>query len=155
MGKKGRKRLQTNPSILKTAHLACHAWVHASTFDAGISCRNWPKCLSFRGAEMNFRGECETKVIFLVFWNAWTALMVKSQWIQTINVGPHQLFSCLFYWPTWQIKYVCMYACMYVCMYVCQSSARQNGLPFSPWHRQLECSYKSILEQSWPGNWWS
>ena len=95
--KEGRKRLQTNPSILKTPHLACHAWVHASTFDAGISCHNWPKCLSFRRAEMNFRGECETKVIFLVFWNAWTALMVKSQWIQTINVGPHQLFSCLFY----------------------------------------------------------
>ena len=25
VGKKGRKRLQTNPGILKTAHLACHA----------------------------------------------------------------------------------------------------------------------------------
>ena len=26
VGKKGRKRLQINPSILKTTHLACHAW---------------------------------------------------------------------------------------------------------------------------------
>ena len=58
-GKKGRKRLQTNPSILKTAHLACHAWVHALTFDAVISCHNWPiKCLSFRGAEMNLKCAC-------------------------------------------------------------------------------------------------
>ena len=89
---KGRKSklLQTNPGILKTAHLACHAWVCAPTFDAVISCHNWPtKCLAFRGAEMNFRGRvCETKIIFFsVFWNAWTALMVKSQWIRTINSG--------------------------------------------------------------------
>ena len=60
-GEKGRKRLQTNPGILKTAHLACHAWVRAPTFDAVISCHNWPiKCLAFSGAEMNFRGRvCE------------------------------------------------------------------------------------------------
>ena len=38
MGKKGRKHLQTNLRIFKTAHLACHAWVHAPTFDAVISC---------------------------------------------------------------------------------------------------------------------
>ena len=58
-GEKGKKGLQTNPRILKTAHLACHTWVHTSTFDAVISCHNWPiKCLSFCGAEMNFRGAC-------------------------------------------------------------------------------------------------
>ena len=69
VGKKGRKRLQTNQSILKTAHLACHAWVHALTFDAVISCRNWPiKWLSFEGAEMNFRGECvKPKYIFFLY----------------------------------------------------------------------------------------
>ena len=42
VGKKGRRRLQTNPGILKTTHLAWHAWVHAPTFDAVISCHNWP-----------------------------------------------------------------------------------------------------------------
>ena len=69
VGKKGRKRLQTNPGILKTAHLACHAWVRAPTFDAVISCHNWPiKCLAFSGAEMNFRGRvCEPKIYFFVF----------------------------------------------------------------------------------------
>ena len=99
-GEKGRKRLLTNPSILKTAHLAYHAWVHALTFDAVNSCHNWPiKCWSFRGAEMNFRGESvKPNYFFFVFWNAWTALMVKSQWIRTINAG--------------------------------QSSSRQYGLPF-------------------------
>ena len=52
VGKKGRKRLQTNPRILKTAHLACHAWVRTPTFDVVSSCHNWPiKCLAFRGAE--------------------------------------------------------------------------------------------------------
>ena len=102
-----------------TVDLACHAWVHAQTFDAVISSHNWPiKCLSFRGAETNLGGACVKPkyIYFFVFWNAWTALMVKSQWIRTINAG--------------------------------QSSARQNGLPFSPRHRQLECSCKSILEQS-------
>ena len=56
---------------------------------AVISCHNWPmKCLPFRGAEINFRGRvCETKIIFFVFWNAWRAFMVKSQWIRTINAG--------------------------------------------------------------------
>ena len=39
-GKKGRKRLQTNPGILKATHLACHAWVRAPTFDAVINCHN-------------------------------------------------------------------------------------------------------------------
>ena len=69
VGKKGRKRLQTNPGILKTAHLACHVWVRAPTFDAVISCHNWPiKCLAFSGAEMNFRGRvCEPKIYFFVF----------------------------------------------------------------------------------------
>ena len=42
VGKKGRKRLQTNPRILKTAHLACHAWVRAPTCDAVNSCHNRP-----------------------------------------------------------------------------------------------------------------
>ena len=37
MGKKGRKCLQTNPTILKTTHLTCHAWVHAPKFDTVIS----------------------------------------------------------------------------------------------------------------------
>ena len=32
----------TNPGILKTARLACHAWVSAPTFDAVNSCHNWP-----------------------------------------------------------------------------------------------------------------
>ena len=88
-GKEGNACRQT-PGFLTTAHLVCHAWVRATTFDAVISCHNWPiKCLAFRGAEMNFRGRvCETKIIyFLYFGNAWTALMVKSQWIQTINAG--------------------------------------------------------------------
>ena len=70
MGRKGRKRLQTNPWILKTAHLACHAWVRTLTFDAVISCLiHWPiKCLAFLGAEMNFRGRvCETKIINVIF----------------------------------------------------------------------------------------
>ena len=40
VGKKGRKRLQTNAGILKTAHLVCHACVHARTFDAVFSCQN-------------------------------------------------------------------------------------------------------------------
>ena len=62
VGKKGRKRLQTNPSILKTVHLDCHAWVYAPTFDAVISCHNWPKkCLSFWGAEMNLEVRVEPK----------------------------------------------------------------------------------------------
>ena len=68
-GKEG-KRLQTNPWILKTAHLACHAWVRALTFDAVISCLiHWPiKCLAFLGVEMNFRGRvCETKIINVIF----------------------------------------------------------------------------------------
>ena len=65
-----------------------------------------------------WRRVCESKIIFLIFWNAWTALLVKSQWIWKINAG--------------------------------QSSARQNGLPLSLPHRQLECSCKSISEQSWP-----
>ena len=78
VGKKGRKRLQTNPGILKTAHLACHAWVRAPTFDAVISCHNWLiKCLAFSGAEMNFRGcVCEPKIYF-VFCNTWTAFMLN------------------------------------------------------------------------------
>ena len=75
MGKKGRKRLQTNPGTLKTAHLAClwrpcHAWVRAPTFDAVISCHNWPiKCLAFSGAEVNFRGRAcvNPRYIFFVF----------------------------------------------------------------------------------------
>ena len=89
VGKKGRKRLQTNPGILKTAHLACYAWVRAPTFDAVISCHNWPiKCLAFSGAEMNFRGRvCEPKIYFFVFCNPWTAFMLKYQWIRTINTG--------------------------------------------------------------------
>ena len=46
VGRKGRKRLQTNPEILKTTHLVCHTWVRAPTFHAVISCHNWPiKCL--------------------------------------------------------------------------------------------------------------
>ena len=62
VGKKGRKRLQTNPSILKTVHLDCHAWVYAPTFDAVISCHNWPKkCLSFWGAEMNLEVRVKPK----------------------------------------------------------------------------------------------
>ena len=75
MGRKGRKRLQTNPWILKTAHLACHAWVRALTLNSEIKfwcCHHaviihWPiKCLAFRGAEMNFRGRvCETKIIVI------------------------------------------------------------------------------------------
>ena len=40
-GGEERKRLQTNPRILKTTHLACHAWI-CTTFDAVISCQNWP-----------------------------------------------------------------------------------------------------------------
>ena len=50
---------------------------------------NWPiKCLSFQGAEMNFQARVwNQNNFFFVFWNAWTALMVKSQWIQTINAG--------------------------------------------------------------------
>ena len=76
---------------------------------AVISCHDWPiKCLSFQKWTFK-RRVCETKIIF---WNAWMALMVKSQWIWTINAG--------------------------------QSSARQNGSPFSPRHKQLECSHKSI-----------
>ena len=73
----------------KPIHLACHAWVCAPTFDAVISCQNWPiKSLAFCEAEMNFRGRMhETKLIFFVFWYAWTASMLKSQWIQTINAG--------------------------------------------------------------------
>ena len=119
VGKKGRKRLQTNPSILKTAHLDCHAWVYSTTFDAVISCHNWPiKCLSFRGAEMNLEVRVWNANNSFVFWNAWTALMKKSQWIRMINAG--------------------------------QRSSRQNGLPFSPLHRQLECSSKSGWEQSSP-----
>ena len=81
-GKKGRKCLHTNPEILKTTQLACHACVRAPTFDAVISCHNWPiKCLAFSGAEMNFRGRvCEPN-------NTWTAFMLKYQWIRTINTG--------------------------------------------------------------------
>ena len=37
--KKGRKRLQKNPSIFKTALLDCHAWFYATTFGAVISCQ--------------------------------------------------------------------------------------------------------------------
>ena len=93
--RKLRKRLQTNPGILKTAHLACHAWVRAPTFDAVISCHNWPiKCLAFSGAEMNFRGRvCEPKICFFVFCNTWTAFMLKYQWIWTINTS---LDICIF-----------------------------------------------------------
>ena len=48
VGKKGRKRLQRNPGSLKTAHLACHAWVRAPTFDAVIRFHNLPiKCCHF------------------------------------------------------------------------------------------------------------
>ena len=43
VGKKGRKRLQINPTILKTTHLACPCLtVHAPTFDAVISCSFLP-----------------------------------------------------------------------------------------------------------------
>ena len=44
VGKKGRKRLQTNAGILKTTHLTFHAWVRAPTFDAVISDQKnvWP-----------------------------------------------------------------------------------------------------------------
>ena len=55
-------------------------WLLMPEFDAVISCDDWPiKCLSFRGAVMNFRGACvKPEYFFCVFWNAWTALMVKS-----------------------------------------------------------------------------
>ena len=43
-GNAGRKNLE----ILKTAHLVCHALVCTPTFDALISCDNWPiSCLAF------------------------------------------------------------------------------------------------------------
>ena len=80
-GEKERKEmLRQTPGFLKTAYLACHAWVRASTFDAVIGRHNWPiKCLAFRGAEMNFRGSVwNQNNLFFVFWNAWKALMVKS-----------------------------------------------------------------------------
>ena len=66
MGKEKKETLRQIPGFLKTTHLACHAWVRALTFDAVISCQNWPiKCLAFRGAEMDFRGRlCETKIIY-------------------------------------------------------------------------------------------
>ena len=65
-GEERKETLADKPGILKTAHLVCHVWVRAPTFDAVISCHNWPiKCLPFRRAEMNFRGRvCETKIIF-------------------------------------------------------------------------------------------
>ena len=38
----GRKEtLADKPQDLKTTHLACHAWI-CTTFDAVISCQNWP-----------------------------------------------------------------------------------------------------------------
>ena len=97
MGKKGRKRLQTNPGILKTTHLACHTWVRAPTFDAVINCHNWPiKCLAFRGAEMNFRGRvCETKIIFFVLERVdgdFREIQLESKWNTTIWVFPTENF---------------------------------------------------------------
>ena len=67
--RRGWGRKGTNPEILKTTHLACHAWVRTPTFDAVINCHYWPiKCLAFRGAEMNFRGRvCETKIFFFLY----------------------------------------------------------------------------------------
>ena len=45
----------------QTAHLACHAWVRTSTFDAVINCHTlyiWPiKCLTFHRGEVNFWGK--------------------------------------------------------------------------------------------------
>ena len=36
-----------------------------TTFDAVISCHNWPiKCLSFRVAELNLRGACVKPIFF-------------------------------------------------------------------------------------------
>ena len=68
-GEERKETLADKAQILETAHLACHAWVRAPTFDAVISSQNWPiKCLAFRGVEMNFRGSmCENKFFFLYF----------------------------------------------------------------------------------------
>ena len=89
-GRKEGNACRQTPGFWKPPTWPRHAWVRAPTFDAVINCHNWPiKCLAFRGAEMNFRGRvCETKINFIfVFWSAWTAVMVKSQWIRTINAG--------------------------------------------------------------------
>ena len=60
-GRKEGNACRQTPGFWKPPHMACHAWVRASTFDAFINCHNWPiKCLAFSGAEMNFRGRvCE------------------------------------------------------------------------------------------------
>ena len=65
-GEERKETLADKARILKTAHLASHAWVRALTFDGVISCQNWPiKCLAFRGVEMNFRGHvCENRIFF-------------------------------------------------------------------------------------------
>ena len=88
-GEERKETLADKARILKTAHLACHAWVRALAFDGVISCQNWPiKCLAFRGVEMNFRGHvCENRIFFFAFWYAWMVLMLKSQWIRKINAG--------------------------------------------------------------------
>ena len=110
------------------------SWANAVFQNRGVCGQAFSSFLSpspvipfgFCSSPCNFLDELARKRLLrrlFVFWNAWTALMVKSQWIRTINAG--------------------------------QSSARQNDLPFSLRHRQLECSCKSISEQSWPGNWWS
>ena len=88
-GEERKETLADKARILKTTHLASHAWVRAPTFDAVISCQNWPiKCLAFHGVETNFRGRvCENKIYFFAFWYAWMVLMLKSQWIRKINAG--------------------------------------------------------------------
>ena len=68
-GEERKETLADKARILKTAHLASHAWVRALTFDGVISCQNWPiKCLAFRGVEMNVRGRvCEAKIIYFLY----------------------------------------------------------------------------------------
>ena len=57
--------------------------------------------------------------IFLDFWDQEKHFLLTSRFDNAFQVfpvcttctgstiqSPHQLFSCLFYWPTWQIKYV-------------------------------------------------
>jgi len=164
VGKKGRKRLQTNPGIVKTANLACQARVRTLTFDAVISCQNWPiKCLAFRGTEMNSK-RTRVKLCFCIL------LPVDGVNVE-ISMNPNDqcrlytfvLLICLKgrtarvkFWSfrskppeswIWSGKMTQAFKSSIFdprCVFVqFQSPARQNGLPFSLWHRQLEALVKA------------
>ena len=91
MGKKGRKLLQTkkpqdfenHPLGLSCLSLHTDIWCCHQLLKLTNKNNVWPSVEQKRTLE----DACVNQNYFFVFWFVWIALMLKSQWMQTINAG--------------------------------------------------------------------